>query len=33
MITEQTKKLPARSEIPEMDTWRLEDIFATDKEW
>jgi oligoendopeptidase F len=33
MMTEQTKKLPARSEIPEKDTWRLEDIFATDKEW
>ncbi|MFP3885533.1 oligoendopeptidase F [Priestia filamentosa] len=32
-MTEQTKKLPARSEIPEKDTWRLEDIFATDKEW
>lgn len=33
MMTEQTKKLPARSEIPEKDTWRLEDIFSTDKEW
>ncbi|MFP3725324.1 oligoendopeptidase F [Priestia filamentosa] len=32
-MTEQTKKLPARSEIPEKDTWRLEDIFSTDKEW
>ncbi|WP_404900391.1 oligoendopeptidase F [Priestia filamentosa] len=32
-MPEQTKKLPARSEIPEKDTWRLEDIFSTDKEW
>ncbi|RDU35585.1 oligoendopeptidase F [Neobacillus piezotolerans] len=27
------KKLPARSEVPVEDTWRLEDIFATDDEW
>src|SRR3954453_20838089 len=27
------KSLPARSEIPEQDTWKLEDIFATDEEW
>jgi oligoendopeptidase F len=27
------KKLPARSEIKKEDTWRLEDIFATDEAW
>jgi oligoendopeptidase F len=27
------KSLPARSEIPVEDTWRLEDIFATDEAW
>lgn len=27
------KKLPTRSEIKAEDTWRLEDIFATDDEW
>jgi oligoendopeptidase F len=27
------KKLPARSEIKVEDTWRLEDIFATDEDW
>lgn len=27
------KKLPARSEIKVEDTWRLEDIFSTDKAW
>ncbi|WP_409294730.1 oligoendopeptidase F [Peribacillus sp. SCS-26] len=27
------KSLPARSEIPVNDTWKLEDIFATDKDW
>ncbi|WP_066187108.1 MULTISPECIES: oligoendopeptidase F [Gracilibacillus] len=27
------KALPAREEIPEKYTWRLEDIFATDEEW
>ncbi|WP_110929099.1 oligoendopeptidase F [Bacillus massiliglaciei] len=25
--------LPARSEIPAEDTWRLEDIFATEEDW
>ncbi len=34
-MTEQAtaKKLPPRSEIKVEDTWRLEDIFATDNEW
>ncbi|MDM5187498.1 oligoendopeptidase F [Bacillus sp. DX4.1] len=27
------KTLPARSEIEELNTWRLEDIFHTDEEW
>ena len=27
------KQLPARSEINVEDTWRLEDIFATDDDW
>jgi len=27
------KSLPARSEIPVEETWRLEDIFSTDEEW
>src|SRR5690606_30533532 len=27
------KKLPNRDEIPEQDTWKLEDIFATDEDW
>jgi oligoendopeptidase F len=27
------KKLPNRSEIPVEDTWRLEDIFASDEAW
>jgi oligoendopeptidase F len=27
------KALPSRSEIPVEETWRLEDIFASDKEW
>ncbi|SDZ25255.1 oligoendopeptidase F [Bacillus sp. 166amftsu] len=27
------KALPDRSEIEEMNTWRLEDIFQTDEEW
>ncbi len=27
------KSLPARSEISVEDTWKLEDIFATDKDW
>ena len=31
--TAAVKSLPARSEIPVEDTWRLEDIFANDQEW
>lgn len=27
------KKLPARSEVDQKDTWRLEDIFSSDEEW
>jgi oligoendopeptidase F len=27
------KSLPSRTDIPEADTWRLEDIFASDEEW
>ncbi|MEH6978568.1 oligoendopeptidase F, partial [Bacillus pseudomycoides] len=27
------KTLPDRSEIEEMNTWRLEDVFQTDEEW
>ena len=30
---QSTKTLPAREEIKVEDTWRLEDIFATDEEW
>lgn len=34
MANESTvKSLPARSEIPKEETWRLEDIFSTDEEW
>ena len=34
MTNETTvNKLPARSEIAVEDTWRLEDIFASDDEW
>jgi oligoendopeptidase F len=29
----KVKKLPARSELPVDDTWRLEDIFTNDEEW
>ena len=29
----QVKTLPSRDEIPVEDTWRLEDIFATDEDW
>ncbi|KKK36974.1 oligopeptidase PepB [Mesobacillus campisalis] len=29
----KVKKLPARSDLPVEDTWRLEDIFANDEEW
>ena len=34
-MSEQTtvKKLPSRNEIKQEDTWRLEDIFATDESW
>ncbi|OCA84035.1 oligoendopeptidase F [Bacillus sp. FJAT-27225] len=27
------KKLPARSEVPVEETWRLEDLFASDDDW
>jgi oligoendopeptidase F len=27
------KSLPARSEVPEQETWKLEDIFLSDQEW
>lgn len=30
---QSNKKLPLRSEIPAEFTWRLEDIFPTDKDW
>ena len=35
MMTNETtvNKLPARSEIKVEDTWRLEDIFASDDAW
>lgn len=34
MANETTvKKLPARNEISQEDTWRLEDIFPSDEEW
>lgn len=34
MVNEiKVKTLPARSEIPVEDTWRLEDIFASDDDW
>jgi len=34
MTNETTvKKLPMRNEVPVEDTWRLEDIFATDEQW
>ncbi|SER87005.1 oligoendopeptidase F [Gracilibacillus ureilyticus] len=32
-MAKATKSLPARNEIPEKLTWRLEDIYATDEEW
>ena len=32
-MEKQPKTLPAREEIPTEDTWRLEDIFPTDKDW
>lgn len=34
MTNEQTvKQLPARKDVPEHLTWRLEDIFASDQQW
>lgn len=34
MANETTvNKLPSRKELPSEDTWRLEDIFASDEEW
>lgn len=33
IMTEMTKELPARSEVPEEDTWDLSTIFATDAHW
>ncbi|MGL4523176.1 MAG: oligoendopeptidase F [Bacilli bacterium] len=32
-MVEKQKKLPKRSEVKVEDTWRLEDIFATDEDW
>lgn len=34
-MTKETtvKKLPLRKEVPVEDTWKLEDIYATDEEW
>ncbi|WP_010529942.1 oligoendopeptidase F [Lentibacillus jeotgali] len=32
-MTNATKELPKRSEIPEERKWKLEDIFATDDDW
>ncbi|RLL45067.1 oligoendopeptidase F [Oceanobacillus piezotolerans] len=32
-MTNQTKELPKRSEIPVEKTWRLEDIFTSDEDW
>lgn len=32
-MSESTKELLSREEVPEELTWRLEDIFATDEEW
>src|SRR4051794_11128055 len=29
----KVKQLPARSEIPVEDTWKLEDIFSSDQDW
>lgn len=29
----KVKKLPARSEVPVEDTWKLEDVFASDEAW
>src|SRR5690625_1780316 len=33
IMTEMTKELPARSEVPVEDTWDLSTIFATDAQW
>src|SRR5690625_2904914 len=33
VVTEATKELLSREEVPEELTWRLEDIFATDEKW
>ncbi len=33
MTEKKDTQLPLRSELPEADTWRLEDIFATDEIW
>lgn len=33
MAESKSKQLPARKEVPVEDTWRLEDIFATDEVW
>ncbi|GAB4073962.1 oligoendopeptidase F [Barrientosiimonas marina] len=32
-MANETKELPARSDIPEERKWNLEDIFATDADW
>src|SRR5690625_4706491 len=32
-VTQSTKEILSRNEVPEEFTWRLEDIFATDDEW
>lgn len=32
-MTNQTKTLPVRSDVPPELTWRLEDIFETDEKW
>nr|WP_243300477.1 oligoendopeptidase F [Bacillus litorisediminis] len=32
-VEQKTKDLPKREQIPVEDTWRLEDIFATDDDW
>jgi len=32
-MNNEVKKLPKRSEVKACDTWRLEDIFATDEAW
>ena len=33
MTEKKSNQLPARQEVPELETWRLEDIFATDEDW